>query len=205
MSQCSIEVCDDDSGYVMRWTWKRSLSFSVKSLDIPPTKENEFWKAFHMIVDCIFNHHEVVFRGVPDERPSLIVETGNLEYREDHRTTVENAKDIESIKEKSLLCLLCIFNTEIVRLSSINQLFESDIPDTMEYVLNLSEQMNASPFRLPLYSSGSASDSFAKALEDVRETFVSSSYFSNFNARHHEELKRDFDLKQRRAILHDIR
>ena len=193
MLQCSIEVWGDDIERDMEWMWKKSPPFSVKLLDIPPIKEDEFLNDFHVKVDLIFSHHDVLFRGTRYDRPSIISEVnGN---NEEHWKTIKNAKDVESIKEKSLRCMFHIFNTQIIRLSSIDQLHESQKSNAMESVINIGEQVDFLPFRLPLQCSGSASDSFAEALENVRETFVTSPYLSSFDSRLHEGLKRNFDLK----------
>ena len=121
---------------------------------------------------------------VPPNKEDEFWNNFHFEYRQ-----LQNRLDGEA-------CFIClVFNTKLVKMSSIDQLFESDTSDTMESVINIGEGLDFSPFRLPLQSAGSASDSFAQALEDVRETFVTSSIFSRTNVKLHEELKRNFDLK----------
>ena len=105
-----------------------------------------------------------------------------------------NAVFREPIRGK-ITCRFLMFNTKLVKMSSIDQLFESDTSDAMTSLIKLGEGLDFSPFRLPLQSPGTVSDSFAKALEDVRKTFVTSPIFCRTNVKLHEALKRNFDLK----------
>ena len=152
---------------VVRHDDKESLPKLIKLLQVSSIKENDFWNDFHVVADFINESHKGLIRST----------------------------DIEITKDTPLICVLLMFNTKLVKMSSIDQIFESDTSDATESAINIGEGMDFSPFRLALQTEGSASNLFAKALEDVRETFVTSSIFSRSDIRLHEELKRNFDLK----------
>ena len=183
MSNCFIEIWDDD---VVRQNWntyetvKRSLPTCIKLIHIPPNKENEFWNDFHSVADIVFNYRGVLFRPKLRDRDTIIIENDEQEKSiKDRiaRMVVESSASDLLLDGMSTICEVSLFNFKLGRKSA------------------LMYGLDASPFRLALQSSGSASDSFAKALEEVRETYITSSFFSKFNVRIHEKLKRAFDRR----------
>ena len=174
MSECSVELWDDDiirKDSKTREKIEESLPTCMKLLNMPPNKENEFWNNFHMVSDLIYKCDNGLLR-VNGRR---IIENGKLKR-----------EDIGITRNTPLICNVSIFNTKWIKISSIDQLFESDTSDTMESVINIGG-LDFSPFHV--------SNSLAKALEDVRKTFVTSPIFSRTNVKLHDELKRNFDLK----------